>query len=160
MRLSKEFRFEASHILPKHPGKCSRLHGHSWVLTVSVEGPVNSTSGFVMDYADISAMVKPLIERLDHRHLGAWCVYNNQRPDHKEDGRGLELLFEIWGAEYVEDMYVPGLPRTFNPTSENLIWWIGGELKFGWSELKLNETCTSECILTRKEFDAGQDRSG
>lgn len=164
MRLSKEFRFEASHVLPKHPGKCSRLHGHSWVLTVSVEGPVTKESGFVMDYADISAMVKPLIDRLDHRHLGAWCVYSSHRPgEQKTKYPDLTMLAEIWGVDgdqYFNEWQVPGLPLAFNPTSENLIWWIGGELKFGWSELKLNETCTSECILTRKEFDAGQDRQG
>src|SRR5438034_5141876 len=52
MLLRKTFRFEASHILPKHPGKCSRLHGHSWVLHVSITGPINRDTGFVMDYAD------------------------------------------------------------------------------------------------------------
>lgn len=38
-RLEKTFRFEASHQLPKHDGKCARLHGHSWVGRVVIEGP-------------------------------------------------------------------------------------------------------------------------
>jgi 6-pyruvoyltetrahydropterin/6-carboxytetrahydropterin synthase len=70
MELRKTFRFEASHVLPKHPGKCSRLHGHSWVLHVFVEGPVEEMTGFVMDFGDISSFVKPLIDNLlDHYHL-------------------------------------------------------------------------------------------
>lgn len=73
-RLGKEFRFEASHVLPNHKGKCSRLHGHSWRGTVYVQGNYlqekGSSSGMVVDYADISSHLKPLIETyLDHYHL-------------------------------------------------------------------------------------------
>jgi 6-pyruvoyltetrahydropterin/6-carboxytetrahydropterin synthase len=70
MILRKTFRFEASHILPRHPGKCSRLHGHSWTLYVYVEGTPDNETGFVMDYGDIKAAVQPIIdEELDHYHL-------------------------------------------------------------------------------------------
>jgi len=75
MILRKTFRFEASHVLPKHPGKCSRLHGHSWVLHVSVSGPIDSETGFVMDYADISERVRPIIDCLDHYHLNDIMPY-------------------------------------------------------------------------------------
>lgn len=75
MLLRKTFRFEASHVLPKHPGKCSRLHGHSWVLHVSIEGTINHDTGFVMDYGDISLVMKPIIESLDHRHLNDLISY-------------------------------------------------------------------------------------
>lgn len=145
MKLTKTFRFEASHILPKHPGKCSRLHGHSWVLHVSVEGPVNPETGFVVDYADISAVVKPLIERLDHRHLGQWNFLGE---------------FDL-GGNPEEEFAVPGLPREFYPSSENLLWWIGAQLlpHLQWSELSLEETCTSLAVLTRKEFDAAKTGS-
>jgi len=71
--LEKEFRFEASHQLPKHDGKCSRLHGHSWKMTVKVAGQVQTEGpqqGMVIDYGRISEIVKPLLEEdLDHWHL-------------------------------------------------------------------------------------------
>jgi 6-pyruvoyltetrahydropterin/6-carboxytetrahydropterin synthase len=73
--LRKTFRFEASHILPRHPGKCSRLHGHSWVLHVSIEGKINRDTGFVMDYADISKVMHPIIGALDHFHLNELIEY-------------------------------------------------------------------------------------
>lgn len=145
MELRKEFSFEASHILPKHKGKCSRLHGHSWKLTVCVKGPVDSDSGFVMDYAEISEKVKPLIERLDHRHLGAWDSYDVMAAASKPKF----VLTEM------NEWRVPGLPLDFYPTSENLIVWIGEELlKVGlkWSTLILNETCTSACILNYSDW--------
>lgn len=72
--LMKEFRFEASHLLPHHDGKCARLHGHSWVGRVYVRGSEliqeGPKTGMVRDYADISAPVKAMVEQhLDHRHL-------------------------------------------------------------------------------------------
>jgi 6-pyruvoyltetrahydropterin/6-carboxytetrahydropterin synthase len=72
--LTKEFRFEASHVLRHHDGKCARLHGHSWVLVVGyvgtrliADGP---KQGMVCDYADIKRLMKPIVEEyLDHHHL-------------------------------------------------------------------------------------------
>ncbi len=158
MILSKEFRFEASHVLPKHKGKCSRLHGHSWVLRVEVDGRLDRDSGFVMDYGDISAAVKPLVDALDHRHLGAWAVFTEDREG-KQDG-DKALRAEIWGSEtdpYFASWRVPGLPENFNPTSENLLWWIGDQLetKLDWHKLILEETCTSRAELTKQEFRHG-----
>ena len=40
MRVRRRFRFEAAHELPRHPGKCRKLHGHSYELFVVVEGPI------------------------------------------------------------------------------------------------------------------------
>lgn len=71
MEICKEFTFEAAHRLPHVPPghKCGRLHGHSFHLTVFVEGPVGKETGWVIDFADISAVVKPIINRLDHFYL-------------------------------------------------------------------------------------------
>jgi 6-pyruvoyltetrahydropterin/6-carboxytetrahydropterin synthase len=72
-RVSKCFGFEAAHVLPHHPGKCSRLHGHSYRLEVSVEGPLQSAgpaSGMVLDFDDITAVVeREIINRFDHYSL-------------------------------------------------------------------------------------------
>ena len=75
MRISKEFKFEASHILSRHPGKCSRLHGHSWRVRITVAGEVDFDTGFVLDYAKLSMIVDPVIDSLDHRHLNAFVSY-------------------------------------------------------------------------------------
>lgn len=71
MQLFKDFSFEAAHRLPNVPEghKCARLHGHSFQVRIVVEGPVGEQSGWVMDFADIKATVKPAIEALDHRYL-------------------------------------------------------------------------------------------
>lgn len=71
MRLFKEFTFEAAHRLPHVPAghKCARLHGHSFVVRISVDGEVGELSGWVMDFGDIKAAFKPLYDRLDHYYL-------------------------------------------------------------------------------------------
>jgi 6-pyruvoyltetrahydropterin/6-carboxytetrahydropterin synthase len=68
VRLSKTFRFEASHYLPTFPEghKCRRLHGHSFRVDVVVEGAVDSAKGYLIDYGQISKAAEPLIHRLDH----------------------------------------------------------------------------------------------
>ncbi|MGE5610371.1 MAG: 6-carboxytetrahydropterin synthase QueD [Bacillota bacterium] len=71
MEIYKEFTFEAAHRLPNVPDghKCGRLHGHSFHVAVHVAGPVGTTSGWVLDFADIAAALKPIISRLDHYYL-------------------------------------------------------------------------------------------
>lgn len=76
MRITKRFRFEAAHQLPWHHGKCSRPHGHSYILDVTLSGPINpdatkhSDAGMVRDFADISDAVDPIISvYLDHHNL-------------------------------------------------------------------------------------------
>ena len=71
MEICKEFTFEAAHLLPHVPPghKCGRLHGHSFNVAVYVKGDVSEATGWVMDFADVSAVMKPFIAKLDHCYL-------------------------------------------------------------------------------------------
>jgi 6-pyruvoyltetrahydropterin/6-carboxytetrahydropterin synthase len=71
MRLYKDFSFEAAHRLPNVPAghKCARLHGHSFLVRVTVDGPVGDHTGWVMDFADLKVAFAPIHDRLDHRYL-------------------------------------------------------------------------------------------
>ena len=71
MELSKEFRIEAAHRLPRLPSDhaCARLHGHSYQVEVGVNGPVDAQMGWVIDFAAIKEAVRPVIATLDHRCL-------------------------------------------------------------------------------------------
>lgn len=67
--VTRQFRFEASHQLPWHPGKCANLHGHSYVLDVTVENDL-TPDGIVIDFANLKAAVsKHVLDDYDHRHL-------------------------------------------------------------------------------------------
>jgi 6-pyruvoyltetrahydropterin/6-carboxytetrahydropterin synthase len=53
-------------------GKCSnpKWHGHNYILYVTVKGPVNPETGFVINLKDLSRILKEeVIEQLDHRNI-------------------------------------------------------------------------------------------
>jgi len=69
--LVKSFGFESAHFLPNvKPGhKCGRVHGHSFKVDIEVTGEIDPHTGWVLDFADIKAVCKPLELELDHRFL-------------------------------------------------------------------------------------------
>lgn len=74
MLITKTFEFEAAHRLPDHEGACARLHGHTYRLEVTINGPLRFDSasdyGFVMDFKKLSEIVKDvIIRRCDHQLL-------------------------------------------------------------------------------------------
>jgi 6-pyruvoyltetrahydropterin/6-carboxytetrahydropterin synthase len=80
----KEFRIEAAHLLPNvaEGHKCRRLHGHSFLVSVHVAGPVGDRTGWVMDFADLSAAWAPLHDQLDHRYLNEVPGLENPTSEH------------------------------------------------------------------------------
>jgi 6-pyruvoyltetrahydropterin/6-carboxytetrahydropterin synthase len=71
MEIWKEFTFEAAHLLPNVPEdhKCKRLHGHSYRVRLCVEGDLDPTLAWVVDFADIAEAFEPIRLRLDHYYL-------------------------------------------------------------------------------------------
>ncbi len=73
MQIRKSFAFEAAHVLPHHPGKCGRVHGHSYRLEVALAGPLEQTgpaAGMIMDFDLLSETVRErIISEVDHRSL-------------------------------------------------------------------------------------------
>jgi len=98
VRLSRDFTFEAAHVLPNAPEghKCRRLHGHSFRAKVVVEGEVDPQTGWFLDYGAIQALVEPLRAKLDHNYL-------NEIP-------GLENPTSEQLARWIWERLKPGLP--------------------------------------------------
>lgn len=72
IELTKNYTFEAAHRLPRVPPdhKCSRMHGHSFRVEVVMAGEIDPELGWLLDFADITAIVEPLLKsELDHRTL-------------------------------------------------------------------------------------------
>ena len=72
VELTKEFTFEAAHRLPRVPvgHKCHRMHGHGFRVEIVVAGEIDAAMGWLVDYAEITALVDPIIRgELDHRTL-------------------------------------------------------------------------------------------
>ena len=66
--VSKDYlTFSAAHFLAIPGHRCESLHGHNYVLTVTVEGPVDPATGFVIDFAVLKRLLRSTIEAVDHR---------------------------------------------------------------------------------------------
>lgn len=98
MELYKVFTIEAAHRLPNLPDghKCKRLHGHSFRIEIHIDGEVDATCGWVMDFADISEHIKPLLLELDHNYLNEISGLENPTSEN--------LAIWIW------DRLKPALP--------------------------------------------------
>ena len=98
VRLIREFRFEAAHLLPHVPAghKCARLHGHSFKIEVAVSGPVDPHTGWFLDYSVVDEAFFPLLDVLDHHYLN--------------DVEGLENPTSELLARFIWERLKPALP--------------------------------------------------
>ncbi len=71
MILFKYFTFDSAHYLPKVPDghKCKALHGHTYRLTLYIEGEVDEDTGWVMDFGELKKIALSIVRSLDHKLL-------------------------------------------------------------------------------------------
>ena len=69
--LRQLFRIESARRLTGLPSDhpCSRLHGHSFQIELTLIGDRQEDTGWVIDYHLISSSVGPVLRQLDHRVL-------------------------------------------------------------------------------------------
>lgn len=116
--LEKKFTFEAAHFLPHHDGKCKRVHGHSWVGWLRVEGKALKSSGpkvgMLLDYSALKSWLNPLVDTyLDHHFL------NNTLPGENPTSEQV--------ARWVHHRLSGLVPKSFR-------YWV-----------TIEETCSSRC---------------
>lgn len=67
--ITRRYEFDMGHRLASHPGKCHHLHGHRYVLEVTVSAGLDE-QGMVMDFSALDEVVETtVIEPWDHRFL-------------------------------------------------------------------------------------------
>ena len=137
MKVAKRFRWEAAHRLPWHEGQCKNLHGHSYAMTIELEGEPDER-GMLIDFKEIKLLAKPLVDALDHSVIVA-----------ESDVALQEALTDLDSKQFI-------LP--YDTTAENLCTFVtdylrreGGDTlrKHGVSNLVVRieetETCYAEC---------------
>lgn len=108
IRLTKCFDFETAHALWGYHGKCKHIHGHSYILQVTVIGEPEGDSqqptlGMVMDFGDLKHLVKThIVDVFDHA-----LVLNEKAP--------------ISSLTDVPDMFDKIIRTPYQPTCENMI---------------------------------------
>jgi 6-pyruvoyltetrahydropterin/6-carboxytetrahydropterin synthase len=94
LKITRKLEFDAGHRIPDHRSQCRNLHGHRYVIEITLEGELVDVEGapdrgMVMDFADVKALaMEHLIGKWDH----AFIVYQGDTavrefletlPDHK-----------------------------------------------------------------------------
>jgi len=61
--------YDSAHRLRDYEGKCSRLHGHRYVVQVAVQAPELGDGEMVYDFSDLKGHLRALANELDHQNL-------------------------------------------------------------------------------------------
>lgn len=92
--VTRRLEFDAGHRIPDHNSQCRNLHGHRYVLEVTLSGdvvqaPGASDNGMLMDFSEIKRIARAhIVDVWDH----AFLVYEGDHavrgfldtlPDHK-----------------------------------------------------------------------------
>ncbi len=116
IRISKEFRWEMAHALWNYDGLCKHIHGHSYVLVVTIKGEINnevtsSKNGMVYDFGDLKKIVNENIVN----------VYDHSLVINKASNiEGIDMNNQAFQRLH-------RLP--FQPTAENLILMFANIIK-------------------------------
>lgn len=78
--LTVSVEFEAAHRIVDYPGKCNRLHGHNWVIEVSVIGDKLNELGMLVDFKELKSEVNKIINQLDHFYLNDLAAFQTKNP--------------------------------------------------------------------------------
>lgn len=71
--------------------KCSRNHGHNYVLYVSVTGDINPETGMIIEFEEMKQVISQIIQKVDHQYL-------NDLPEFKACSTTVENFSRIiWG---------------------------------------------------------------
>lgn len=104
MSVSREFKFSAAHYLNgDEAGKCRHMHGHNYTLIVTVTGDVDGESGMVINFSELKARIKPLIEQLDHASLND-ILDENPTAENILNWIADKLAWTSFGASYVSKL--------------------------------------------------------
>lgn len=61
-------RFSAAHMIIGHES-CGKIHGHSYIVDVEIDGERNGQFGFVIDFKILKSITRKICKSLDHRVL-------------------------------------------------------------------------------------------
>ena len=78
--LSVKASFSAAHRVRGHRGGCANLHGHNWEVELLVTGAALDKTGFVLDFKDVKAALRGIMDTLDHRDLNALKPFRKTNP--------------------------------------------------------------------------------
>lgn len=123
LTITRKLEFDAGHRIPDHRSQCRNLHGHRYLLEITLQGELVDTQGapdrgMVMDFADVKRLaIEHLVNVWDHafivyEHDGAVRSFLETLPGHKTVvldriptvenlvAKAFEILANVYDAHY------------------------------------------------------------
>jgi 6-pyruvoyltetrahydropterin/6-carboxytetrahydropterin synthase len=67
--VSVKAHYDSAHYLRKYKGKCEKLHGHHYVVEVTLATEELNESGLAFDFVDVKRHLRELADWLDHENI-------------------------------------------------------------------------------------------
>jgi 6-pyruvoyltetrahydropterin/6-carboxytetrahydropterin synthase len=81
--------FSAAHLLKEIGGKCEELHGHNFLVEVSVAAESLNSEGLLIDFRVVKQWTDEVLELLDHKYLNELEYFKNINPSSEQLARFL-----------------------------------------------------------------------
>lgn len=102
------------HRLMNHDGKCRFPHGHNYMISGTMQGPVDPNTGMVVDFSVLKRLIREYLDDFDH----AFVLYE-----------GDPLADALREMQFHPTQALLAIPTkvvllNVHPTAENLAWLI------------------------------------
>ncbi len=80
-KLVVEDNFSAAHALRNYKGKCERIHGHNFSVSLAVEGnTLQKDTHILIDFKILKNLLKLALEQVDHSFLNEKFPFDHINP--------------------------------------------------------------------------------
>ena len=83
----------SAHTLHGYEGACSRLHGHTWKVEVTVAGQELDNVGLLADFKVLKNKLKSVLAPLDHADLNQLPAFTGRNPSTENIARYIYAQF-------------------------------------------------------------------
>jgi 6-pyruvoyltetrahydropterin/6-carboxytetrahydropterin synthase len=81
--------FSAAHLIREIGGKCEALHGHNFLVEVSVTAESLNEEGLLIDFRVVKRWTEEILDQLDHKYLNELEYFQNMNPSSEQIARFL-----------------------------------------------------------------------
>jgi len=72
--------FSSGHYLRNYHGRCENPHGHNYKVCVTLAGETLDDAGLLLDFKLLKQVMRPVIDRIDHRMLNELEPFTTLNP--------------------------------------------------------------------------------
>ena len=85
--VSVQAHYDSAHFLRNYHGKCERMHGHRYVVELTLATNELDEAGIAFDFVIVKKHLRDLAERLDHENLNELPPFDKLEPSAENQAR-------------------------------------------------------------------------